>query len=303
MSDSPKPQAEQGVAPPARVLLIVNTRARRGRHALAQASAAFEAAGVACLVEQLTPDADVAALIARHASSVDAVAIAGGDGSLNAAAAVLAQTGLPLGVLPAGTANDLARTLALPLDIAGAARIVAGGRWRTIDLGLANGRPFFNVVSVGLSVLTSQGLSPAAKQKLGPLAYPYAVLKALRGARPFTAQITGAGWDETVQTCQVSIGNGRYYGGGVPVASQAAIDDGRLDLYSLESTDVWGLAAVAPYIWSGRQHAARGVRVGACNRFEIRTGTPLPVSLDGEVLTETPLVVTLHRNAVKVFTA
>ena len=118
---------------------------------------------------------------------------------------------------------------------------------------------------------------------------------------PARARIRGAGWDVEVQTFQISVGNGRYYGGGTPIEAQAQIDDGQLDLYSLEASDLLRLLALAPRLRQGRQRLSAQVRVGACTRFEVETRRRWPVSLDGEILTHTPVTFTISPRAVRVF--
>jgi hypothetical protein len=93
----------------------------------------------------------LAQLVLRHQGDVDLVVLGGGDGTLNAAVEGLVEAQLPVGIIPLGTANDLARTLALPTDLAQACRVIASGRTRRIDLGQVNGKYFFNVASILLS--------------------------------------------------------------------------------------------------------------------------------------------------------
>ena len=108
------------------------------------------------------------------------------------------------------------------------------GHTKRIDLGVVNGKHFFNAASIGLSVEVAQKLTRGAKGRWGWFAYLAAAAGVLRHARPFRAEIRGGGEVHQVRTVQITVGNGRHYGGGLTVADDAAIDDGRLDLYSLE---------------------------------------------------------------------
>ena len=304
----PRPVKTQPSQPPAvaggvafrRLLLVANTHSRRGRRGLAEAERALLRLGCSYEVK-LTSAGDVTEFIWSRRAGIDAVAVVGGDGTLNGVAKALLLTRLPLLVLPSGSANDLARTLQIPPNIGRAVELLKSGRLRSIDVGLANGSPFFNVASIGLGARVTGNLDAALKKALGPAAYPIATVKALLGARPFTARIRGAGWDVEVRTFQVSVGNGRYYGGGTPVEAQAQIDDGQLDLYSLEVGDLLRLLALSPRLRAGRQRLAAQVRVGACTKFEIFTRKPQPVSLYGEILTQTPVTFTIVPKAIRVF--
>lgn len=286
-----------------RALLIVNRRARNGGEAADAARDALEAAGLA--VESL----DVAegmscgdAIIAGAArGGVDRVVLGGGDGTLNAGIPGLVATGLPLGILPLGTANDLARSLGIPLELEAAARVIAEAPPRPVDLGEVNGQMFFNVASVGFSAELAGELKAKAKQRWGRLGYAFAAFSLLRRARPFTATLIHDGKVERVRTIQVSVGNGRHHGGGMTVSEAARPDDGVLDVYSLEVENWWRLVALLPWLRSGTQGRWRDVRVFRTTGLELRTRKPRPVNTDGELTTMTPAVFRLHPAAVRIF--
>ncbi len=126
--------------------------------------------------------------------------IAGGDGTLNAAASGLLKSGLPLGIVPGGTANDLARTLAIPNDVDGALDIIARREERRIDLGRVNDQLFFNVASIGLSVELARAMSSETKRRFGRLSYSLAALRVITRARPFSALIISEGEKARVKT-------------------------------------------------------------------------------------------------------
>ena len=227
--------------------------------------------------------------------------VCGVDCSVNSVLPVLLRTGLPLGVLGLGTANDFARSLGLPVDVGSAIRVIAEGASRRVDVGRVNGHPFLNVASLGLSTDLAERLTMAGKRRWGRLSYAAAATAVLARARPFRAVIVTEGRGVRVRTYQIAVGNGRYYGGGLPVRHDANIGDGRLDLYSLEFTAVWRLLLAGLAFRRGRQGAWREVRDLRCTRFQVRTRRPRPVNLDGELLTSTPARFDLLPQALTVF--
>lgn len=271
-----------------RVLLVVNDKSRRGRESVDTAVEVLRRGGIRLQRETgLGPD-ELIAIIRRMAGGVDSVVLGGGDGTLNAAAPALIETNLPLGILPLGTANDLARTLHIPLDLTEAARVIVEGHVRRIDLGEVNGRPFFNVASMGLSVGMTHELTDDVKQRWGKLGYAVATCRALSRIRPFSAEIRYDDHVHKVRTLQISVGNGRHYGGGMAVEEDATIDDGRLDLYSLEFDRLWKLALIYPAFRRGRHGMWKDVRTISCTALEIDTRRPRSVNTDGEITTKTP---------------
>ncbi|MBV8523247.1 MAG: lipid kinase [Acetobacteraceae bacterium] len=228
--------------------------------------------------------------------------IAGGGGTLNAAAPGLIAAGLPLGIIPLGTANDLARTLNIPLDPTEAARVSAQGRRRRIDLGEVNGHPFSNVASIGFGVDLTRALTRDSKRRFGVLGYAIAGLRALERLHPFRAEIIHGGETYVSRRVHVAVGNGRHYGGGMTIAENARIDDGRLDVYSLEVASFWRLLRLLPALRSGRNQHWAEIRTLAGEEIEIHTHHPRSVNTDGEIRTRTPAYFRVLRGALEVFT-
>jgi len=287
---------------PRRALVIINGRARNGNAAIDEALDLLRAAGWSLVEQRCTPGETGAEVIrARAAEGFSAVILGGGDGTLNGAAPALVETGLPFGILPLGTANDLARSLGIEPDPMAAAAVIAAGALRPIDLGEVNGQLFFNVASIGFSATLAQRLGREEKRRWGKLGYALAAFRLLREVRPFTAWIMHDGLTEKVRTLQVAIGNGRNYGGGMIVESEARPDDGKLDVYSLEIDHWWRLLALLPYLRRGTHGQWRDVRAFPTTECEVRTRRPMPVNTDGEINTHTPARFRLLPKAVRVF--
>lgn len=284
-----------------RALLIVNAKSRSGGAQLASAVECLERYGIMPVHRDCGSRDELSPLIVANSRDVDLVVVGGGDGTINAAALGVIEAGLPLGILPMGTANDLARTLGIAPDLNTAAQVIADGRTRAIDLGLVNDQPFFNVASLGLSAELAQRLTRDIKRRFGRLGYGLVALRVLAQARPFSAMITSEEGTVRVRTLQIAVGNGRYYGGGNAVEKDAAIDDQHLDLYSLELSRAWKLALMARSFRYGEHGAWEEVRAIRAREFEIRTRRPRPINADGEIVTATPARFTIRPAAVTVF--
>lgn len=284
-----------------RLLVVVNAHSREGAARAEPALAELRAAGFDCLVLRAQTHEQVGGWIARHAAGAAGVVAVGGDGTANLVAQGAMASKLPFGLIPAGTANDLARTLGLPTEPVAAARVIAAGRRRAIDLGEVNGRFFFNVASLGLSVQLARRLDRDTKRRFGRFGYWIVCARVLLGVRRFRALIAADGAVVRVKSLQIAVGNGRFYGGGLAVESSAQIDDGCLDLYSLEFAHPWKLVAMARDFLVGRHGLWREVRVLRAEKFEIRTRAPRAINADGEIVGRTPATFVVHRGALEVF--
>ena len=170
-----------------RALLLINRNARRGRET--EIVDSLKRVGIEVVEDSSASSRNVTDVIRRHRHDVNLVIVAGGDGSLHAAAPGLVETGLTLGILPLGTANDLARTLNLPAGLPEACAVIAKGTTRRIDLGQANDKFYFNVASVGISARIARALDAKTKRVWGSLAYARTAFRVAMTARSARAEI------------------------------------------------------------------------------------------------------------------
>jgi len=286
---------------PKRALLIINEKSRSGSADAEAATEHLKQLGIEVMPWKLDRPDQIATMIRRHASDVDCVIVGGGDGSLNAAAPALVETRLPLGVIPLGTANDLARTLKIPTDIAQATEIISTGVLHQIDLGRVNDRYFFNVANIGLGVHAMTHLSADVKRRWGVLGYAKSLYSALKSMRPFHADIECDGRRQRVRSIQIAVGNGRHYGGGMTIAEEASVDDRKFFLYSIEPSPLWDLLKFAPSFRAGRFEERHPVHIDCGRRIRIRTRRTMAISADGELVSRTPADFDVIPGAVKVF--
>lgn len=282
-------------------LLLVNPASGKGNEDLDAGLECLHAQGIQVLRKHPENPEQVARLIKDHHGNIDRVIVGGGDGTMNMALGGVLASGLPLGILPMGTANDLARTLGLPQDLKAACGIIADGETRAIDIGVVNGHHFFNVAHIGLAVEVARRSNSELKQRLGALAYPYAAWTAFRTRRTFSVSLHCDEDMQSLRAVQVSVGNGRFYGGGIPIAEDATIDDGLLNLYAIPASRSSRLLALIPAMRSGRAKQAKDVVAMSGQEIEVRTRRPKTVSVDGEEMTHTPARFSRMRGALRVF--
>ncbi|WP_455818770.1 lipid kinase [Pseudomonas cerasi] len=282
-------------------LLLINEHSRNGKANKQQALSMLAAQGIQVVEPEASDRRDSSEKILAWADRIDLVIVGGGDGSLNAAAKGLMRSGLPLGVLPLGTANDFARTIGLTNDLAQAVKVIAAGHQRPIDLGEVNGHLFFNVSSIGFSATLAHHLTAESKKRWGTFGYALAAFKLLKQSRPFSATLEHDGITEKVKTVQVSVGNGRFYGGGMTVEQSAAPDDGRLDVYSLEVAHWWEMIALLPALRRGTHGRWRKVRTLSTTAMTLSTRRPHDINADGELIGQTPARFAIKAHAITVF--
>jgi len=287
--------------PDRRALFIVNPKARNGLKLADNVRKTLEGGGLILLEDQPGKKETVSDVIIRRRSDCDLVVLGGGDGTLNSSAKGLVKTGLPLGIVPLGTANDFAKTVGIPSDPVKAAALIVSAKPRPMDLGDVNGQLFFNVASIGFSAELAAELSEEAKKRFGKLGYALVAARLLARSRLFTAYLEHDGSTEKIRTLQVSVGNGKYYGGGMSVEETATADDGQLDFYSLEVDHWWRLLTLLPSLRKGTQGKWDDVRAFATTELVVKTSRPRPVNTDGELTTWTPAHFKILESAIHVY--
>jgi diacylglycerol kinase (ATP) len=274
--------------PRRRVLFLRNPLSRKGDEQADTARASLRSSGLE-LVEEVTAESDrFREIVERLRDQIDVVVVGGGDGTINAAAPALLGLNVPLGILPMGTANDLARSLAIPLEPEQACRVIASGEERAIDLGMVNGHYFFNAAGVGLSGEVTRKLDRERKRRWGVLSYAHAALDAWRESGVFGARMRLNGEELHIRSLQVTVGNGRHYGGGMTVAEDATIDDGVLHVFSIEPVPFLQLVGIAPLLRRGSHARSDAVMLVRTQELELVTDRPVPVNADGELVGTTP---------------
>src|SRR5450755_997631 len=298
---TPRDESVQVVAAHRRALVLLNAKARKVAPNVGRALDALARRGFDVVKSAASTRDGLAKAIRDRRNDVDIVIVGGGDGTLNAVLQGLVGTGLPLGLLPLGTANDLARTLGIPNDLEAACDVIAQGHVHRIDIGQVNGVYFFNEASIGLSVTLCRELTREAKARFGIFALLYHAVRLLITMRRFRALVSKDGGEEfALRTSQLTIGNSRNFGGFI-ATDDGAIDDRLLDLYSIGFENGWSYVDAMIALLRRKCDEARSVRTLHGKRFEIRTGGPKHIEADGELVTQTPAIFEIVPQAISVF--
>jgi diacylglycerol kinase (ATP) len=238
------------------------------------------------------PDARRLASWAAASGDFDTVIAAGGDGTVSAVAASLAETGTraALGILPLGTGNDLARTLAIPLEPEAAIEALRTGATRELDIIEIDGDDgtrthAVNVAAGGFSGEVDEALTPERKQRWGPLAYVFTALEVAGDTRPFRVRLTVDGERvEELDALNVIVANGRTVGGGRAVAPRASLEDGLLDVVVVRSGGRLDLARIGARLIAGDYTGDDLVTLRRAVGLRVESDPPMPWNADGELI-------------------
>jgi diacylglycerol kinase (ATP) len=276
-----------------RIALLVNPVSGKGRGArlLAPVGERLRSAGVDVDVI-VGRDADEAFDLVRTVVAgdpgVDGVVAVGGDGLVNLAVQVVAGTAVPLGIIPAGSGNDVARALGIPRgDPLAAADLVLAGTTRAVDLGRADGRWFAGVLGSGFDSMVNERANRMS-WPTGRSRYNLAILAELRVFRPvpFVLELDGERWE--TEAMLVAVGNGSSYGGGMRVCPDARLDDGLLDVTVLGPISKPEFLRVFPSVYKGTHVHHRAVTVRRA-RTVVLSSPGVTAYADGERVAALPV--------------
>jgi diacylglycerol kinase (ATP) len=282
--------------------VLTNPSAGGGRGGRVAAVAVARLRDAGYVVRELRGrDSDEALDLARKcvADGVETLVACGGDGMVHLAAQALAGTETNLGIIPAGTGNDVARYLGVPRgDPAEAAAVVAGRRVRSMDLARTGERYFATVMAAGFDALVNERANQMTRPQ-GNLRYTLATLAELRVFRPLHYEVELDGEPARFDAMLVAVGNGPSFGGGLRITEGAKIDDGLLDVVWFSPMSRLELVRTYPRLYNGshvrhRCYHHRRVRT-------VRVWSPGVVAYaDGERLGSLPQTVDVAPSALRV---
>jgi YegS/Rv2252/BmrU family lipid kinase len=249
-------------------------------------------------------DEDVTAVVRQALKRGFGVVLAiGGDGTVSDVAEALIGTDIPLGVIPAGTANVFARELGLPLDLAGACALLTGAHATASVDAMRVGEQYFVLqIGIGIDSLMIRDTDRQAKRRFGRAAYLWTAFTRLIGYQPRRFTIVADGRRTRPRASQVLIANGGVLGV-APFRWGPHIrpDDGRIDVCIVSARTALDYLGLAWHTVLGQQRRDRNVRyLSAEHSVVVSADHPLPVQADGEILGETPLQVQVVPDALRV---
>ncbi len=226
----------------------------------------------------------------KGAEAGEVVVVVSGDGLIGKVGGVLADGAGPLGIIPGGRGNDLARVVGIPTEPADAVAILAAGNRRRIDVGEANGGRFLCIASCGFDSDANR-IANEAKVVKGPLVYAYAALKALAQWAPARFSVTLDGAEHSFSGYSVVVANSKAYGGGMFVAPDADLGDGMLDVVTTGDVSKRRFLQGLPKVFKGEHLDQPEVEGYRATEVVVSADRPFAVYADGDRLTDLPMTV------------
>jgi diacylglycerol kinase (ATP) len=280
--------------PSREIALLTNPTSGKGRGAKVRARALARLRGAGLTVRDLQGrDAGEALDLAHQcvADGVDALVICGGDGMVHLAVQAVATTGTPLGIVPAGTGNDVARYFDIARkDPDSAVDRVIAGHTRTVDLARSGSQYFVTVLAAGFDAVVNERANRMTWPR-GQMRYNIATLAELRVFEPLPYTLQLDDQQISLEAMLVAVGNGPSFGGGLRITEGAVLDDGLLDVVIIKPISKPDLVRTYPKLFKGthvhhpqyEHHLVRSVTIAAPGIVSYADGErfgPLPLTVE-----------------------
>jgi YegS/Rv2252/BmrU family lipid kinase len=285
---------------PKEAILVVNGASRVGRESFDLAVVALRERGVELIDSILIKDPSTCKqVVAEAVDRAPMVIVGGGDGTLSSTIDFFKDRETVFAILPLGTANSFARALGIPLELEGAVDVIATGRRRKIDLGCINGDYFGNSAAIGLSPMIARTVPPKLKKALGRVGYGLWAAKMALGFRPFRVTIGEGRSTAALWATEVRIANGGYFGG-VELVERAGLDSGEMIVQIVTGRSSGNLAK--SWFWNMLRLRYRDQWQAEIRSRKLRLETDpvMDVTIDGEIATKTPVLITVAPKAVAI---
>lgn len=241
------------------------------------------------------------------AAGTDALVVVGGDGMVSLGANLVAGTRVPLGIVAAGTGNDMARGLGLPIDDPAAAteRVIEALRREPRAIDAARVRHgelttwYAAVLSAGFDALVNERANLMTRPR-GASRYTIALLRELLSFKPVSYDLRIDGTQRSLEGMLISVANNSSIGGGMEVAPDAVLDDGLLDVFIVSKISKFELLRVFPKVFSGTHTSHPAVEIVRARTVRIEADRPIVAYADGERIGPLPVDIEVVPGAVRV---
>ena len=222
--------------------------------------------------------------LVNHALSkdFDVVIAAGGDGTVNEIASALWGSEVPLGIIPCGSGNGLARSIGVPQDVEKATRMIAAGNYAKIDRGELNGRPFYCTCGLGFDAEVSMKF--AKEHRRGKITYIKTAFREFANYKPKKYTLVTEEGNADFEALLVAVCNCPQYGNNAYIAPEAQLTDGWLDITIVRSGDIVNEVKAGMELFSGRLNKNILVDTFRVKNAKIVLHEPQPLHIDGEPL-------------------
>jgi YegS/Rv2252/BmrU family lipid kinase len=281
-------------------VLVANHGARQTADEFARARAMLESRGVQLTMTHVVSDhRDLCRFVRRAVrDGTQLVIVAGGDGTMTAAAGQMAKSGSIMGVLPLGTGNSFALSLGIT-DLTTAVDAIVSGRAAHVDLGKINGTYFANFATIGLSSAIAKATPNRLKKIVGAVAYVLAGLIPALRSRPFECRVRVNGQKIAFRTYQVIVANGRFFGH-TPLTAGASLTSGHLTFYATTDATIADAAKTYGSLLLDKQGLLPNAHIFEATKLRVKARPRQAVAIDGEQCGMTPARFTVVPNALRV---
>jgi len=264
--------------------LIINKAARRGktRSTILRTIQAFRKKGVLFDVEYTKGPRDAGRIAKEALGDFDVIIAVGGDGTVNEVVQGMVHTDKPLGIIPAGTGNDLIKSLGIPKRISKAIDVIFRGKTNVIDLGRMNETYFANGLGIGLDATVNMETRNVKHCKWGLALYFMAFLRTVRTYSSVHLKIRMNGKTLDRDALLLSVGNGTTVGGGFRLTPHAKLDDGLLDITIIDPLPLSALFWHLPKVFTGGICKTRFTTTATTDHVLVESSQALPIHIDGE---------------------
>jgi diacylglycerol kinase (ATP) len=238
---------------------------------------------------------------------IDGLVVVGGDGMAHLGVNLCAEAQIPLGIVAAGTGNDAARALGLPIGdaVAGVRVIINNLRQpRNVDLVRASSSIgefwYFGSLSVDFVALVNQRAN-IWKWPKGPSRYKWAMIAELASFKPINYKAVIDGEEKEFQAMLCSVGNSPFFGGGMKIAPHSKIDDGKLDIFIVNKISRFELLKVFPRVYTGDHVTHPAVEFISATEVQLSSNIKMPAYSDGEPVGFAPITAKIAPGALRVY--